>query len=184
MSCDRTSGVSSSRRSNSSLPSRVHQASTTRSFEPTSTVTSIRTPRLATGLTEDRGLIDTSVAVEIRDLDPSLFPAAVAISSLTLGELATGPHAARDELTRARRQSHLQFVEASLEALPFDPACARTYGTVYATVVRIGRKPRGGRVIDLMIAATALAYDLSLYTSNPRDLRGLEELIEIVDVSA
>ena len=92
----------------------------------------------------------------------------------------TGPCAARDELTRARRQSHLQFVEANLAALPFDSCCARAYGVVYAAVQRLGRKPRGGRIIDLMIAATALANDLPLYTRNAKDLRGLEDLIEIV----
>jgi predicted nucleic acid-binding protein len=130
-------------------------------------------------LSEDRGLIDTSVAVDIRDLDAVRFPAEVAISALTLGELATGPYAARDELTRARRQSHLQFVEANLEALPFDPSCARAYGIVCAAV---DRKVRGGRAVDLMIAATALAYELPLYTRDAKDLRGLEELIEIVEV--
>jgi predicted nucleic acid-binding protein len=135
-------------------------------------------------LSEDRGLIDTSVAVDIRHLDAALFPAEVAISVLTLGELATGPHAAADELTRARRQSHLQFVETNLEALPFDPECARAYGVVYAAVNRKGRKPRGRRTVDLMIAATALAHDLPLYTRNAKDLHGLEELIEIVDVDA
>jgi predicted nucleic acid-binding protein len=127
-------------------------------------------------------LIDTSVAVDLRDLDPARFPLEVAISTLTLGELATGPHAARDELTRARRQSHLQFVETNLEALPFDPSCARAYGIVYAAVNRKGRKARGGRAVDLMIAATALAWDLPLYTRSARDLRGLEELIEIIEV--
>jgi predicted nucleic acid-binding protein len=129
-------------------------------------------------------LIDTSVAVDIRDLDAGMFPTEVAISALTLGELATGPHAASDELTRARRQSHLQFVETHLEALPFESSCARAYGIVYAAVHRMGRKPRGARAIDLMIAATALAHDLPLYTRNAKDLHGLEELIEIVDVSA
>lgn len=120
--------------------------------------------------------------MDIRDFDPAQFPAEVAISALTLGELSTGPHAARDELTRARRQSHLQFVETNLEALPFDPSCARAYGVVYATVDRQGRKARGGRAIDLMIAATALAHDLPLYTRNAKDLLGLGELIEIVEV--
>jgi predicted nucleic acid-binding protein len=134
-------------------------------------------------LTEDRGLIDTSVAVDIRHLDASVFPTEIAISSLTLGELATGPHAAKDELTRARRQSHLQFVETNVETLPFDSPCARAFGVVYAAVERTGRKPRGGRAIDLMIAATALAHDLPLYTRNAKDLRRLEDLIEIVDVS-
>lgn len=133
-------------------------------------------------MSEDRGLIDTSVAVDIRDLDAARFPREVAISALTLGELATGPHAARDELTRARRQAHLQFVETNLEALPFDPSCARAYGIVYAAVDRKGRKARGGRAVDLMIAATALAHDLPLYTRNAKDLRGLEGLVEIVEV--
>jgi predicted nucleic acid-binding protein len=132
----------------------------------------------------DRGLIDTSVAVDIGELDPALFPAEVAISALTLAELATGPHAARDDLMRARRQTQLQFVEANVEALPFDPSCARAYGLVYASVLDVGRKARGTRSVDLMIAATALAHDLPLYTRNAKDLRGLEGLIEIVDVGA
>lgn len=113
-----------------------------------------------------------------------MFPAEVAISALTLGELATGPHAASDELTRARRQSHLQFIETNLEALPFESSCARAYGILYAVVHQMGRKPRGGRAVDLMIAATALAHDLPLYTRNAKDLHGLDKLIEIVDVSA
>lgn len=134
-------------------------------------------------MTEDRGLIDTSVAVRIRDLDAAMFPPEVAISALTLAELATAPRAAPDELTRARRQSHLQFIEANLEALPFEASCARAYGIVYAAVDSAGRKPRGGRAVDLMIAATALAHELPLYTRNAKDLRGLEGLIAIVDVS-
>jgi predicted nucleic acid-binding protein len=135
-------------------------------------------------LSEDRGLIDTSVAVDLRDLDAEQFPAEVAISALTLGELSTGPLVAHDELTRARRQGHLQFVETNLEALSFDPACARAYGLVYVAIERKGRKPRGTRAVDLMIAATALAHDLPLYTRNAKDLHGLEGLIEIVDVGA
>lgn len=134
-------------------------------------------------MSEDRGLIDTSVAVDLASLDPARFPAEIAISSLTLAELTAGPHAAGDELTRARRQLALQHVEASFETLPFDPRCARAYGRIYVAIDNAGRKPRGGRAVDLMIAATALAHDLSLYTRNPKDLRGLEDLIGIVDVS-
>jgi predicted nucleic acid-binding protein len=128
-------------------------------------------------------LIDTSVAVDLGSIDAARFPAQIAISALTLAELSGGPHAATDEVTRARRQLQLQEVEASFEALPFDPSCARAYGRIYATVQVVGRKPRGRHAVDLMIAATALAYDLSLYTRNPKDLRGLEEMIEIVDIS-
>jgi predicted nucleic acid-binding protein len=134
-------------------------------------------------LSDDRGLIDTSVAVDLASLDPARFPTEIAISSLTLAELTAGPHAAGDELTRARRQLALQHVEASFETLVFDSSCARAYGRIFVAVDNAGRKPRGGRAVDLMIAATALAHDLPLYTRNAKDLRGLEGLIEIVDVS-
>lgn len=69
-----------------------------------------------------------------------------------------------------------------METLPFEAACARAYGRIYAEVLAAGRKPRGPRSLDLMIAATALAYTLPLYTLNAADLQGLEELVEIVDL--
>lgn len=134
-------------------------------------------------MSDGRGLIDTSVAVDLASLDLARFPAEIAISSLTLAELTAGPHAAADELTRARRQLALQHVEANFETLAFDSICARAYGRIYVAVGNAGRKPRGGRAVDLMIAATALAHDLPLYTRNAKDLCGLEDLIEIVDVS-
>jgi predicted nucleic acid-binding protein len=130
----------------------------------------------------DRGLLDTSVAVDLGSIDPSRFPSEIAISALTLAELTAGPLAAGGELLRARRQVQLQHVEANFETLPFDPGCARAYGRIYAAVENAGRKPRGTRAVDLMIAATALARDLPLYTRNAKDLRGLEDLIEIVKV--
>lgn len=102
------------------------------------------------------------------------------MSALTLAELVCGPHGADHDLKRARRQSHLQYVEGNLEPLPFDSRCARAYGPIYAVVMSTGRKPRGPRMVDLMIAATALANELPLYTRNAKDLRGLEGLIEIV----
>jgi predicted nucleic acid-binding protein len=101
---------------------------------------------------------------------------------LTIAELARGPNAAIEDFEKERRRRHLHQVEASVEALPFDLACARAYGFVSVAVERMGRKPRGARAVDLMIAATALAHELPLYTLNPKDLRGLDDLIEIVDV--
>lgn len=132
----------------------------------------------------DRGLLDTSVAVDLGSIDPAVFPTEIAISALTLAELTGGPHAASDEVVRARRQLQLQHVEANFETVPFDPGCARAYGRIYAAVDNAGRKLRGARAVDLMIAATALAHDLPLYTRSAEDLQGLEELIEIVDVGA
>ena len=138
--------------------------------------------RLVPGETADRGLIDTSVAIVLEGFDPARLPAEVAISALTLAELTSGPHAASG-LERARRQDHLQRIEATLECLDFDPACGRAYGQVYSMTQAAGRKARGARAIDLMIAATALAHQLPLYTLNASDLRGLSDLIEVVDLS-
>lgn len=133
---------------------------------------------------EGRGLIDTSVVIGIDEVDTDRLPAKVSISTLTLAELTSGPHAVSDEMERARRQRRLQRFEAGIDAIAFDAACARAYGPVYVGVVNLGGKPRGARAVDLMIAATALAHDLPLHTLNAEDLRGLEGLIEIVDVSA
>lgn len=115
-------------------------------------------------------------------MDRSALPVEIAISALTLAELTSGPHGAGHDLKRARRQHHLQYVEANLEALPFDSRCARAYGSIYAAVAASGRKARGARAVDLMIAATALAHELPLYTLNAKDLQGLDELLEIVDL--
>jgi predicted nucleic acid-binding protein len=135
------------------------------------------------GQTSDRGLIDTSVAIVLETTDRSRLPAEIAISALTLAELSAGPYAAGSESNRARRQDHLQRIEAGLECLDFNSACARTYGQIFSATRGIGRKARGAQAIDLMIAATARAYELRLYTLNASDLHGLEDLIEIVDLS-
>jgi predicted nucleic acid-binding protein len=134
-------------------------------------------------VTPESGLIDTSVVIALGTIDLARLPRDSAVSALTLAELASGPVSAEDPAERARRQETLQRAEATFEALPFDPACARVYARVYAAVADAGRKPRGSRTLDLMIAATALAHGLPLYTLNASDLRGLDDLIEIVDLS-
>ncbi len=125
------------------------------------------------------GLLDTSVLIE--PVTAAYLPSEVSISALSVAELAAGPHATADPAERGRRQEHLQIVEATFDPLPFDASCARAYGRVYATISQAGRKPRGRRAVDLLIAATAIANDLPLYTRNPQDLNGLEPLLEIVE---
>jgi predicted nucleic acid-binding protein len=144
--------------------------------------TSIRIRRLDSGVSPERGLIDTSVAIALGSVNVERLPPEAAISALTLAELAVGPAAAADDLERARRLDHIQRTEATFETILFDPSCARAYGQIYAAVVAVGRKPRGPRTVDLMIAATALAHQLPLYTLNSADLRGLDDLLEIVDL--
>jgi len=130
-----------------------------------------------------RGLIDTSVVIDLERVDPTALPFEIAISAVTLAELAAGPHATTDAAERARRQDRLQRTEATFEPLPVDAAVARAYGRVYAAVVAAGRKARGRRAFDLLIAATALAGALPVYTRNADDFAGVEDLVEIVAVS-
>jgi hypothetical protein len=129
-----------------------------------------------------RGLADTGVVIDLEQTEPGKLPAEVAISAVTLAELAAGPHAMADLQERARRQDRLQRAEATFEVLPFDAAAARAYGRIYAAVVAAGRKPRGRRAFDLLIAATALAAELPLYTRNPGDFAELGGLVEVVPV--
>jgi predicted nucleic acid-binding protein len=130
-----------------------------------------------------RGLIDTSVVIDLQQVDAGSLPSEVAISAVTLAELAAGPQATADPDERARRQDRLQRTEATFDPLPVDGAVARAYGRVYAAVTSAGRKARGRRAFDLLVAATALAAELPLYTRNPDDFRELTGLIEVVAVA-
>jgi hypothetical protein len=127
-------------------------------------------------------MVDTSVLI---DPPPeSALPEEASVSAITLAELVAGVHAARDSSERAARQDRLQRVEATLEALPFDTGAARAYGRVFAAITAGGRRARGKRAIDLLIAATALSVGLPLYTRNVDDFSGLEGVVDIVEVPA
>jgi predicted nucleic acid-binding protein len=128
------------------------------------------------------GLLDTSVVIDWHDpVVVAALPDQMAVSVITAAELAAGPHLATTVAEAARRQSRLQEVEASLEPIPFDSTAVRSYGLVVAAVVREGRKPRS-RFADLLIAATAHANGLDLYTRNGSDFAGLEDLVQVVNI--
>ena len=129
-----------------------------------------------------RGVIDTSVVIDLEQIEPSRLPLELAVSSLTMAELAAGPHATNDADERARRQDRLQRAEAVFDPLPFDAEAARAYGRVFAAISATGRKARGARAVDLLIAATACGAGLPLYTRNVEDFRGLEGFIEVVSI--
>jgi hypothetical protein len=99
-----------------------------------------------------------------------------------MAELAAGPHATDDADDRARRQDRLQRAEAAFDPLPFDANAARAYGRVYAAVTAGGRKARGTRAVDLLIAATACSLDLPLVTRNEEDFRGLDGVVEVIRI--
>jgi len=123
-----------------------------------------------------RGVLDTSTVIRLGRLsDAAVLPAEPLITAVTLAELSVGPLVARDERERAARQAHLQQAEADFDPLPFDGAAARVFGQVAASLRRAGRKP-AARAYDAMIAATALANELPVYTLNPGDFEGIEDL--------
>ena len=139
----------------------------------------------------ERGLLDTNIVILRKWLGPDDLPAEVAISAITLAELSAGPHEVRrneeqdeydEHAERARRLDVLQRAEAEFDPIPFDAEAARVYGRVAAAVIAAGRKPRR-RATDLMIAAIAIAADLPLYTMNPADFSGLDDLLTVVAVA-
>ncbi|MDZ7752464.1 MAG: type II toxin-antitoxin system VapC family toxin [Gammaproteobacteria bacterium] len=128
-----------------------------------------------------RGLLDTSVVIDLHRIDPARLPEQSAIAAITLAELAAGPHAASDEEERARRQDRLHWAAATWDALPFDAAAARMYGRVFAATRAAGRTSRA-RLADLLIAATAAANGLPLYTRNPSDFIALDRLVNVIEL--
>ena len=121
------------------------------------------------------GVLDTSTQVLIGRVDPDELPDEPVITAITLAELSVGPLVADDPDERAARQQRLQLVEASYEPLPFGVAEARAFGHVAAMLRRSGRKP-SARAFDALIAATALANRLPVYTCNPADFAGIDGL--------
>lgn len=122
------------------------------------------------------------MVIDLDDLDVDALPEELAVAAITMAELAAGPHATADPEERARRQDRLQRAESTFDPMPFDATAARAYGRVYAAVLAAGRKARGPRAVDLLIAATALAAELPLYTRHPADFAALDGLLEVVPV--
>jgi predicted nucleic acid-binding protein len=138
-----------------------------------------------------QGLLDTNIMILRRWIDPEELPAEMAISAITLAELSAGPHEVRgneeqddydEHAERARRMDVLQRAENEFDPIPFDAEAARIYGRVCAAVISAGREPRR-RIADLMIAAIAVAENLPLFTTNPDNFKGLDDLLTVVTVT-
>ena len=128
-----------------------------------------------------QGVLDTSVVIDHDQIDASLLPDESAISAVTLAELAAGPHATENKDERARRQDRLQWAVATWDPLPFDAEAARMYGRIFAAARTAGQSSRA-RVADLLIAATAAANGLPLYTRNPADFSPLKRILRVVKI--
>jgi predicted nucleic acid-binding protein len=143
------------------------------------------------GSAHRQGLLDTNILILRRWIDPAELPNEMAISAVTLAELSAGPHQVRprseqdvydEHAERARRLDVLQRTEHEFDPIPFGVEAARAYGRVTAAVVAAGRKPQR-RIADSMIAATAIAEGLPLFTTNPGDFDGLPGVLTIVPVT-
>jgi predicted nucleic acid-binding protein len=131
----------------------------------------------------DAAVVDTNVIAALRLYDPAELPAMMLVTAITLGELSFGPHATDDPVKRAGRVAVLQHVEATFDPLPYDQGAARLFGQICAAVRAAGREPRR-RALDLMIAATAASNELPLYTANPDDFTGAEDLVEVIGLTS
>jgi len=128
-----------------------------------------------------RGVLDTSVLIDHDQIDADQLPEESAITAVTLAELAAGPHATDNKDERARRQDRLQWATATWDPLPFDAESARMYGRVFAAARAAGQSSRA-RLADLLIASTAAASGLPLYTRNPSDFAALKRLLKVLRV--
>ena len=129
-----------------------------------------------------RGLLDTSAVIALSRLTtPEQLPDEPLITAVTLAELSVGPLVASTDEERAARQAHVQQAEADFDPLPFDAHAARAFGRVAVSLRRAGQTVKA-RAYDAMIAATALAHDLPVYTCNPRDFEGIDGLV-VVEVN-
>jgi predicted nucleic acid-binding protein len=124
-------------------------------------------------------VLDTSVLVGPA---PEPIDGELAISAASLAELHFGVLVAQSDPVRAERLRRLAVIERSFDALPINETVARHYGRLAASVAATGGQPRA-RVMDLLIAATAVAHGAALYTRNAADLAGLDEHVEIVALS-
>jgi predicted nucleic acid-binding protein len=128
-------------------------------------------------VSDPEGLLDTSALITLPNIeDPSVLPDVALISAITLAELSVGPLVATYDAERARRLAHVQQAEADFDPIPFDGAAARAFGMVATAYRESGRKP-SARAFDALIAATAIANGVPLYTANPADFEGIEGLV-------
>lgn len=123
-----------------------------------------------------RGLLDTSVVIAMEVL---ALAEESAISAATLAELHFGVHLARTGEARRDRLQRLSEIESRFDPLPVDAAVARSYGALADVVRSAGRAPRA-RTMDILIAATAHAHSIPLYTRNHEDFVVFAESIEVV----
>lgn len=120
-------------------------------------------------------VLDTSVLID--GSIPAEFETAV--SAVSIAELHFGLLVSTDEEMLASRAARLGLIEARYpDPLPVDDQVAREWGRLQAAVSQRGGKPRS-RNSDLAIAATANVHGAALLTLNGKDLRIVDDLVDV-----
>ena len=123
-------------------------------------------------------LLDTNVAIHLRDGDPSVtakiasLDDAILLSIVTRVELEGGVYRNADDAPA--RRARLDTLLSAIPVLAFDDAAADAYAEIVASAGYSRRK-----LLDRMIAAHALVHLATLVTMNSEDFReiaGLELL--------
>jgi tRNA(fMet)-specific endonuclease VapC len=124
----------------------------------------------------DRGLLDTSTFIHSERIarPEEALPTEVCLSAVSLAELSLGPLLVDDPEEQAKRQQHLQLA-GEVPVLAFDTACAQAFAPI-AAHLRTQGSERRARAYDALIAATAIATGLPLYTGNAKDFEGIPGL--------
>ncbi|MHB8507258.1 MAG: PIN domain-containing protein [Candidatus Dormibacteria bacterium] len=111
-------------------------------------------------------LLDTSVFIARetgRELNALPETAETAVSVLTVAELRVGVLLAEDHQLRRRRLATLEAAMRDHEPLPVDEMVAEQFAALVAELRMAGKNPR---VLDTLIAATALAHGASVATQD------------------
>lgn len=124
-----------------------------------------------------RWMLDTDTCIAAIKRNPKVLkklrgknPGQVGVSTVTTGELYFGADASAHP--EQNHEALLDFL-LPLEIAPYDDTCAACYGSVRASLRKKGR-PIGA--LDTMIAAHAVALDVSLVTHNTREFSRVQGL--------
>lgn len=126
-------------------------------------------------------MLDTCVYIDLMEIDAGELPSFPQLSAVTMAELHQGVATARTAAVRVARTEMLTAAIVDFDPLPFDAEAAARYGTLVALTLSAHRDPRPRRM-DLMVAAVASSRGLPLYTRNAQDFRGLDDVLDVIEV--
>ncbi len=120
-----------------------------------------------------RYLLDTNMCIYLMKHQPAAaaarfaqcFVGEVVMSAVTMAELEYGVSCSGEN--EHQNRSALDQLTQDIQPVPFDHAAARAYGPI-----RLATQSRNRDALDKLIAAHAVALDVTLVTNNEADFAG------------